>query len=66
MGKIKTNALKYYPTGIVKEFDYQIGKTNALRDKKRIALPPGKRVSKNGKEYWESRTNRSDKKGSAI
>lgn len=25
-----------------------------------LALFPGKRVSKNGKEYWETRINRSD------
>jgi len=34
------------------------------RDKQRKALMPGKRISKNGKEYWETRANRSDSKGS--
>jgi len=32
-------------------------------DKKRKALPPGKRKSKSGKIYIETRRNRSDKKG---
>ena len=30
------------------------------RDLGRIANPPGKRVSKNGKVYWETRKNRTD------
>ena len=41
---------------------HQTGKSNASRDKKRKALMPGKRVSKTGKTYWESRKNRSDLK----
>jgi len=44
----------------------QVGKTNALRDKKRRAQLPGKRVSKTGKIYWETRKNRSDKALSKI
>ena len=40
----------------------QVGKTNIDRDKVRKALAPGKRVSKNGKVYWETRKNRSDLK----
>ena len=35
-------------------------------DRKRNALPPGKRLSKNGKEYYEHRQNRSDKRGSKL
>ena len=38
----------------------QVGKSNALRDKKRKAQLPGKRISKTGKVYWETRKNRSD------
>jgi len=30
------------------------------RDKSRKALLPGKRISKTGKTYWETRKNRSD------
>jgi hypothetical protein len=36
------------------------------RDKERKALMPGKRMSKNGKIYWESRMNRSDSKSSKL
>jgi len=46
--------------------DHQTGKTNALKDKKRNALLPGKRKSKAGKIYYEYRKNRSDKKNSKI
>jgi len=35
-------------------------KGNRKADKKRQALPPGKRISKNGKIYYEYRSNRSD------
>jgi len=41
----------------------QIGKTNLKSDLKRKALPPGKRISKNGKVYYEYRANRTDIKG---
>jgi len=44
----------------------QVGKTNASVDKKRDALVPGKRISKTGKVYWETRKNRSDAKGGKI
>jgi hypothetical protein len=37
-----------------------------VRDKERHALLSGKRVSKTGKTYWETRQNRSDQKGSKI
>ena len=42
----------------------QVGKTDVSRDKKRQALMPGKRRSKTGKVYWETRKNRSDLKQS--
>lgn len=39
----------------------QTGKVKSIkRDRGRIAKLPGKRVSKNGKVYWETRKNRSD------
>ena len=44
----------------------QVGKSDALIDKKRHALVPGKRISKTGKVYWETRKNRSDAKGTNI
>lgn len=33
------------------------------RDIQRLALPPGKRISATGKNYWETRINRSDLRG---
>lgn len=33
---------------------------------KRHAMKPGLRVSKNGKEYWETRRNRSDPNGGTF
>lgn len=45
----------------------QTGKRISLEaDKKRKALPPGKRISKNGKIYYESRKNRTDVRGLKI
>lgn len=41
----------------------QVGKTNILRDAARKALMPGKRISKTGNIYYETRKNRSDLKG---
>jgi len=41
-------------------------KTDKLVDAKRKALLPGKRISKNGKVYWETRANRTDAKGKNI
>lgn len=36
------------------------GESITILDAARSALPPGLRISKNGKRYFESRTNRSD------
>ena len=44
----------------------QVGKTNKTIDAARKALVPGKRISKNGKTYWETRKNRSDALGEDI
>ncbi|HUS51799.1 MAG TPA: hypothetical protein VMZ91_16645 [Candidatus Paceibacterota bacterium] len=41
-------------------------KTNKQIDSKRNALLAGKRISKTGKVYWETRANRSDARGSKI
>ena len=38
----------------------QVGTSNKKRDEARKALMPGKRISKSGKVYWETRKNRSD------
>lgn len=39
---------------------------SVAQDRARKAKPPGKRISKTGKEYYENRKNRSDKKGSKL
>jgi len=44
----------------------QVGKSDTKRDKSRKALSPGKRVSRTGKVYWETRKNRSDALGKDI
>ena len=44
----------------------QTGTTNALNDARRKALLPGKRMSKAGNVYWETRKNRTDEKGKKI
>ena len=45
----------------------QSGKTpNIKRDKGRKAELPGKRISKTGKVYWETRKNRSDRLGTNL
>lgn len=44
----------------------QVGRTHKKVDAARKALAPGKRISKNGKVYWETRKNRSDSVGSSI
>jgi len=44
----------------------QVGNTNFKRDAVRKALSPGKRISKYGKTYWETRKNRSDSPGKKI
>ena len=40
----------------------QTGKSDYQRDKTRLAMPSGKRLSKNNKIYYEGRKNRSDLK----
>lgn len=44
----------------------QVGKSDKIRDEERKALLAGKRISKTGKIYWETRKNRSDAKGSKL
>jgi hypothetical protein len=49
---------------VLKVVKYQTGKRSSLKaDRKRKALPPGKRISRTGKIYWETRRNRSDLSG---
>jgi len=44
----------------------QVGKSNTEIDSKRHALLAGKRISKTGKIYWETRKNRTDSKNSTT
>jgi len=45
----------------------QTGKIKSVpRDMGRKAKLPGKRISKTGKPYWESRANRSDRPGKRL
>lgn len=44
----------------------QRGTSVKSRDAPRKALLPGKRISRNGNVYWESRKSRSDSLGSDV
>lgn len=49
---------------VLKIVGFQTGKRKSpILDKKRRAMRPGKRRSKRGKIYYETRRNRSDLKG---
>jgi len=59
-----TNAFAYNPRRVIKAVKFQTGfSKNALKDERYKALAPGKRISKNGKIYYEYRANRSDPNG---
>lgn len=47
---------------VLKKANYvtNVPNKSLIKDKKRSALSPGKRMSKNGKIYYETRVNRSD------
>lgn len=44
----------------------QVGRTTKSRDIVIKALPAGKRISKTGNVYYETRANRSDKPGTRL
>lgn len=51
----------------IKKVYIQTGKRKSkIRDRGRLAMPPGWRKSKAGKFYFEARKNRSDLKGSSL
>jgi hypothetical protein len=59
-----TNAFAYNPRKVIKPAKFQTGtEKNALKDERKKALAPGKRISKSGKVYYEYRANRSDLPG---
>lgn len=52
---------------VLKILKRQTGKRKSISaDRKRKALAPGKRRSRTGKIYWETRKNRSDKVGKRL
>lgn len=51
---------------VVRVLDQTKNRTNLLVDRSRVALFPGKRISKTGNFYWETRRNRSDVPGKTI
>jgi len=58
---------RYAKPVILKVIGKQSGVRKSIsRDRQRKALPPGKRRSRTGRIYWETRKNRSDKRGSRI
>lgn len=63
----KKTAVKSKPvTAKVVATSTQRGKSNIKRDAMLKALPPGKRISKTGRKYTETRKNRSDAPGSLL
>jgi hypothetical protein len=44
----------------------QTGTSNKAKDKVKSSLPPGKRISKSGKAYYEYRKSHTDKTGSML
>ena len=59
----KNNFIGFKPkvSQVLKPADHQTGSRKSVsRDKSRSAQMPGKRISKNGKIYYEYRKNRSD------
>lgn len=62
---MKFNALTYQRPKVIRPLK-QRGSSNKTRDSGRTALPPGKRVSRTGHIYFESRKNRTDLPGKSI
>ncbi len=62
----KAIGMKKLKPQVVYKRDVQHGTTNIFRDKRRKAMPSGKRISKAGNVYYEYRKNRTDKEGSMI
>ena len=52
--------------GFLKTLDQTGTRKSLMRDRSRKARVPGKRISKTGKVYWETRRNRSDVPGKNI
>ncbi len=55
-----STALRKHLAATLKAVRHQIGESVTERDRKLAALPPGKRISRTGRVYYEYRKNRSD------
>jgi len=51
---------------VLKATTRQMGRSDLARDRQRKAMRPGKRRSRTGRVYYETRKNRSDKKGKRV
>ena len=51
---------------VIRELAQVQNTKSVARDAARPAKLPGLRISKNGNKYWESRSNRSDKRGKRL
>jgi len=51
---------------IIKTLEQTGKRVSVARDRRRFARLPGKRVSRTGKIYWETRKNRSDQLGKKL
>jgi len=66
VGMKKNVGMKKKKPQVVYKKDRQVGGTDVFRDKRRKAMPSGKRISKAGNVYYEYRRNRTDKVGSTL
>jgi len=65
--KLLRGARKTGKPRVIKYIPRQTGSVKSLsRDRLRSALPPGKRISSSGRIYWETRKNRSDRRGRRV
>lgn len=71
MSFLVANALKkerdlYFKGRVIRKLKQTKERVDLPRDEARKAMLPGKRVSKSGKVYWETRQSRSDRIGESI
>ena len=60
------NSNTFYSKRVLRILKQTGSRDSIARDKSRAANLPGKRISKFGKIYWETRKNRSDDLGKNI
>lgn len=59
-------ASNLFTSSLIKELKQTGKRISIKRDASRKGSMPGKRVSKNGKVYWETRKNRTDMYGENL